>query len=83
MAYPTISLIVGIHVRHGDACRREEILRARQSCTPLSEYMSAASRLLAEASHRPGCSTRATIYLATESIQVLRESAHTNSTSFI
>ena len=37
--------------------------------------MSAASRLLAEASHRPGCSTRATIYLATDSIQVLRESA--------
>ena len=69
------SLIIGIHVRHGDACRKEEILRARRSCTPLSEYMSAASRLLAEASHRPGCSTRATIYLATDSIQVLRESA--------
>ena len=71
------SLIVGMHVRHGDACRSEEIVRARRTCTPLSEYMAAARRLLAElpaAGGKKARSSRVVVYLATDSVAVLRES---------
>ena len=63
------SLVIGMHVRHGDACRSEEIVRARRTCTPLSEYMAAARRLMAELPEQ-----KAVVYLATDSVAVLRES---------
>jgi len=44
-------LVIGMHVRHGDACNPDEMLRARRSCTPLVSYMEAARRLVA--SRRP------------------------------
>ena len=40
-------LVVGMHVRRGDACNADEVLRARRSCTPLKSYMAAARRLVA------------------------------------
>ena len=79
-------VVIGMHVRHGDACRSEEIVRARRTCTPLSAYMAAADRLLAvRAGGRGGVGGKAgagkagaakpAIYLATDSKQVVKESA--------
>ena len=75
------SLIVGMHVRHGDACRGDEIVRARRSCTPLSTYMDRASRLLAKRAGRGSGGaggaggSKPVVYLATDSNSVIKESA--------
>ena len=97
-------LVIGMHVRHGDACNPDEMLRARRSCTPLVSYMEAARRLVASRlpldspsaeglrwrkrrsrKDRPGPEnaaaaasdrvdpSRVTIYLATDSAEVIKE----------
>jgi hypothetical protein len=68
-------LVIGVHVRHGDACRVEELVRARRTCTPLAEYMRAASRVLDLGSHGRRGGRKPLLYLATDSMQVVRESA--------
>ena len=57
--------VIGMHVRHGDACGDQD--RGRH-CQPLSAYMKYADRLRAQT----GAST---IYLATDSEDVLRDTA--------
>ena len=78
-------LVIGMHVRHGDACNADEVIRARRSCSPLDQYMAAARRLVA--SHRAAAAAagasggggvapgppKVTIYLATDSSAVLRD----------
>eukprot|EP00908_Phaeocystis_cordata_P022489 Transcript_4903.p1 GENE.Transcript_4903~~Transcript_4903.p1 ORF type:complete len:726 (+),score=74.45 Transcript_4903:159-2180(+) len=58
--------VLGMHVRHGDACLAGERVRMARTCSPLAEYMQQARPL-----------TRAlgvtTIYLATDSEQVLQD----------
>ena len=96
------SLIIGMHVRHGDACNQDEMARAHRSCTPLYRYMEAARSLAKSArleqlkrrmqpSHqekegRYGAGlgdaffymnmqiSNVTIYLATDSADVIQES---------
>ena len=68
--------VIGMHVRHGDSCNADEMIRARRSCTPLREYMAAARRLLDSRGARGIAGVagkRATIYLATDSMAVLKE----------
>ena len=57
--------VLGLHVRHGDACGKDA-KRAGRTCEPLAVYMRAVRRLSA------GLDVR-TIYLATDSEHVLAE----------
>ena len=60
------SPVIGVHVRHGDACRPEEEHRSSRRCTPLGPYLTHARRLAATYG-------AATIYLATDSSSVLQQ----------
>jgi len=66
--------VIGLHVRHGDACIRSETSRAARACDPLSAYMEAISDY---ASHLGAT----TFFLATDSESVLEE-ARTRFSSF-
>ena len=82
--------VVAMHVRHGDSCRQDEVVRARRSCTPLSEYMAAAKRMLAQQAAAAGgrggerggerggggiaSAGKPIIYLATDSLPVVKQS---------
>ena len=57
--------VLGLHVRHGDACGRDRF-RTRRRCDPLATYMGAVSTL------SRGLGVR-TIYLATDSEEVLSQ----------
>ena len=58
--------VLGLHVRHGDSCSRNEANRTRRQCDPLADYMAAVERLAS------GLNV-STIYLATDSQEVLEE----------
>ena len=58
--------VLGMHVRHGDACLAEERVRMARTCSPLAEYMQRARSLIKTL----GVTT---IYLATDSEQVLED----------
>ena len=66
--------IVGLHVRHGDSCRPDEVIRAKRNCTPLSRYMEVV---------RAKFPSARTIYLATDSSTVVRMSRSYKSYKFI
>lgn len=55
---PSATPVLGLHVRHGDACGRDRF-RTRRVCDPLSTYMAAVRRVSA------GLNVR-TIFLATD-----------------
>ena len=61
--------VLGIHVRHGDACLAGERVRMARTCSPLAEYMQQALPLI----NALGVTT---IYLATDSEQVLEDTRH-------
>ena len=71
--------VVGMHVRHGDACTAAEVVRSRRSCSPLAEYVGAARRLLAT---RRGAGPLV-VYLATDSAQVVREAQAYRDITFV
>ena len=58
--------VMGLHIRHGDACLRGERRRMARTCTPLAEYMQMAGPY----ARSLGVSV---IYLATDSELVLNE----------
>ena len=58
--------VLGLHVRHGDACLAGERVRMARTCSPLTEYMQQARSLIKAL----GVTT---IYLATDSEQVLED----------
>ena len=58
--------VVGLHVRHGDACLGHERTRMARTCAPLAEYMPHV-RAVAQ---QVGATT---IYLATDSMAVLND----------
>ena len=61
--------VIGLHVRHGDACIPSERRRTRRVCEPLARYMDA----LRPYARRHGVRT---IFLATDSEEALAETAH-------
>ncbi len=63
--------VIGMHVRHGDACMEEEVVRARRSCSPLAEYVAAAKRVIGGGR----AAVRPLVYLATDSVQVVRDTS--------
>ena len=60
------SPVIGMHVRHGDACMKSETSRTARSCEPLSAYMSTIEPYAAAI----GAST---IFIATDSERVLAD----------
>ena len=58
--------VIGIHVRHGDACNWYELDRAARACLPLSAYIEAVRGYARQFGVR-------TIYLATDSRDVLAD----------
>ena len=58
--------VIGIHVRHGDACIKSESYRTVRSCEPLAKYM-------ATIQHYAEVMGVHTIFLATDSESVLRD----------
>jgi len=58
--------VIGLHVRHGDACIQSEASRTARSCEPLSTYMASVAGYAKEL----GAST---FFLATDSEAVLDE----------
>lgn len=58
--------VLGLHVRHGDACLQGERVRMARTCSPLAEYMQHARPLTRALGIR-------TIYLATDSEKVLED----------
>ena len=62
--------ILGLHVRHGDACGKDA-QRSGRHCEPLSAYIAAAKRLTA--SFERGSRRVKTIYLATDSEEVVKQ----------
>jgi hypothetical protein len=57
--------VIGVHVRHGDACLAAETARTARSCEPLSAYISAVQGYATALGARH-------IFLATDSDQVRR-----------
>ncbi|KAL1515441.1 hypothetical protein AB1Y20_002067 [Prymnesium parvum] len=68
--------VVGLHVRHGDACLRKEQRRMARTCTPLAAYMRAAAAYAG----RVGATA---IYLATDSERVLAETSRYPAFTFL
>jgi len=66
--------VVGMHVRHGDACIESEASRTARSCEPLAVYMAAISAYAAEIG-------ATTYFLATDS-EIVLEEARTKFPSF-
>ena len=62
-------LILGMHVRHGDSCGKDA-QRTGRFCEPLSVYMGAVKQLSRDMKHP---SRVATIYLATDSEEVMKD----------
>jgi len=60
--------VLGMHVRRGDSCSEDEKARMARTCSPLANYMSE----IDEYAQRMGVQT---IYLATDSNDVLNETA--------
>lgn len=58
--------VLGLHVRHGDACLDRERVRMARTCSPLAEYMQHAQPLTRALGIR-------TVYLATDSETVLED----------
>ena len=58
--------VLGLHVRHGDACLEGERVRMARTCSPLAEYMQHARPLTRALGIR-------TVYLATDSEKVLED----------
>lgn len=68
--------ILGLHVRHGDACLRKELRRMARTCTSLEDYM----HYTAPLARAHGIST---IYLATDSKKVLADTKKFPEFSFL
>lgn len=58
--------VLGMHIRHGDACLVGETVRMARTCSPLAEYVQQARPLMQSLG-------AATIYLATDSEQVIED----------
>ena len=61
--------VIGMHVRHGDACLTSETSRTARSCEPLSAYMAAIQAYAAAVG-------ATTVLLATDSERVLADARH-------
>ncbi len=66
--------VIGLHVRHGDACIQSEVSRTARACDPLSKYMEAISEYASEIG-------TTTFFLATDSESILEE-ARTSFSSY-
>ena len=68
--------VIGLHVRHGDACMRRERARMARTCEPLSAYMPAVHELSRDLN-------ASVVYVATDSEAVIEDTRKYPSFRFI